>query len=300
MSARRTSAYIALLINALLWGAAPPLVKMALPYTTPFRWLFYRYIIAVACTTPLLIVYLRRYNLKFKALLTIIGLEFLGTTTVLTLLYEGLKRSSAIETSIIAAMAPLFVVVGSIIFLHEHQNRREWKGLGLALLGTLITAFEPLITHGTLTNGGSVPGNTLILLHNIVWMVYALAAKRQYRKLPKFLISMISFWVGLISFGILAYVTSSGALFADLSHPIVVTTALYMAIPGSIIAATLYLYGQNLIEVSEAALFSYLQPAVSVPLALVLLGEKITLPTGIAITIIVYGVWLAETRRRRV
>ncbi len=298
---RRKKAYIALFLNALLWGIAPPLVKLALPYTTPFRWLFYRYIIAVICITPLLVIYLRRYKPNLKTLFTIIGLEFLGTTIVLTLLYEGLKISSAIDASLITALAPLFVIGGSIVFLHERQTRREWRGLGLALFGTLLIILEPLIIHGTLSNGSSVLGNILFFLHNVVWMLYVLAAKRLYRKLPKFMIAMISFWVGLVSFGLLALMTTPASfLFADLSNPLVATTALYMAIPGSIIALTLYLYGQNLIEVSEAVVFSYLQPLIAIPFAVVWLQEEITPITIIAGVLIAIGVWLAESRGRRV
>ncbi len=300
MSARRNKAYLALLINSILWGVAPPLVKLALPYTTPFRWLFYRYIIAVILTLPLLILYIRKYKPTHKTIFTIIALESLGTTLVLFLLYEGLKQSSVIDTSLIAAMSPLFVIIGSIIFLHERQKRNEWLGFMLAFIGTLAIALEPLILYGRLTNGGSVIGNLFILTHNVVWMIYALLAKRLYQKLPPLLVTMISFWVGLVSFGILAFFTSPSLLFSDLSQPWVGISALYMAIPGSIIAATLYIYGQKGIEVSEAALFSYLQPAVSMPLALIFLHEKVSFLTVGALLLIIFGVYLAERRPRRV
>ena len=69
-----------------------------------------------------------------------------------------------------------------------------------------------------------------------------------------------------------------------------------MGILGSPIAVSLYLYGQDKIEASEATLFSYLQPLIYIPLAVFWLGEKIIPAQLIGLAIIAAGVYLAERR----
>jgi len=70
----------------------------------------------------------------------------------------------------------------------------------------------------------------------------------------------------------------------------------YMGIFGSILGLTLYLIGQDKIEASEASLFTYLQPIFSVPTAILLLSESVSILNIVAIIIIITGVYLAEKR----
>jgi drug/metabolite transporter (DMT)-like permease len=69
-----------------------------------------------------------------------------------------------------------------------------------------------------------------------------------------------------------------------------------MAIGGSIIAFWAYQEGQKRIEASEAAIFTYLQPAFSIPLSLIWLKEPFTPVTILATVIIISGVYLSEKR----
>lgn len=299
MSPARKKAYIALIGNTIFWGAALPVVKLALPYTTPFRFLFYRFAIASFISLPLLLHYLfTKYKLSFKQFVTIAILESV-IVVELGLLYEGLKRTSALDASLIGAAGPVFVVIAGIWFLHEKEERREWLGLLLAVLGTLIITIEPLF-NGFHESHSSFLGNTMVLVRGLVWAGYVVIAKRIYRTIPKILITMISFWVGMICFGIFSYIATPSFLFADLSNGYVLFASVYMATFGSIIGATLYLYGQGLIEVSEATLFGYLQPFISVPLAIAFFGDKLKLLTIVGSIIVAVGVYLAEKRTSKV
>lgn len=299
MSARH-KAYIALLINALLWGIALPLVKLALPYTTPFRWLFYRYLFAAPASLPFLLYYWIKIKPSLKQLITIIILELIGTVLVLGLLYAGLKLTSALNAALISNTIPIFVTLGGILWLKEKQEKREWLGLSLAIAGTTILTLEPLTAAAG--HSGSVPllGNSLILLQSLIGAAYLLLAKTHYRSLPKLLISSLSFWLSLISFYILSLIQSPGSVWTDLSTPIVLVAALYMGILGSLVAATLYIYGQNLIEASEASLFTYLQPLISIPLSIWWLNDKLSPSIILGIIVIACGVYLAERRPKLV
>jgi drug/metabolite transporter (DMT)-like permease len=69
-----------------------------------------------------------------------------------------------------------------------------------------------------------------------------------------------------------------------------------MTVISSVIAYFTYHLGYSLIEASEATVFDYLKPVIAAPVAVLWLGEKITLPFLIGAGIIALGVFLTESR----
>lgn len=300
----RTTAYFYLLINVITWGAALPIVKLGLPYTTPFRYLMYRYILAIVLSLPLLMYFLPRIKQMGKAIRVITALELIGTTLALSFLYIGLSTTSALETSLIAITTPIFITLGGIVFLKEKQERHEWVGLFLALFGTLFLVLLPYFVGTNIRGVGSLTGNAFIVLQNIATAAYFILAKKHYRKLPKLFVTTISFYVGAITFGVLSLLEVKGNIHAfksivatELHSPYVWLIALYMALFGSIIGLTAYIKGQDSMEVSEASLFSYLQPLVFIPLSMVLLGESLSTLQILCLAAVTLGVCIAERRR---
>jgi drug/metabolite transporter (DMT)-like permease len=281
---------------AVIWGAALPIVKPSLNFVSPFQFLYFRYLLAAPLLLPVFIYYLFKLKPSLKTLLTITVLEFLGTAINLPILYYGLKLTSSIEASLIGAAGPVFTVLGGIIFLHEKESRREWRGLTLSFLGTLILVIEPLLTGRNHGAGFSMLGNGLVLTYNLIYVIYVLLAKVHYRKIPKLLVSSLSYPVALVSFWLLVTLMGLSTSVSLLTIPEVALASGYMAIFGSIVAWTLFLYGQSLIEASEASLFTYLQGIVAIPVAWFFLSELPTWPMAIAIFLIASGVILAEKR----
>jgi drug/metabolite transporter (DMT)-like permease len=93
MEPKRKKAYLALLINTILWGAALPLVKPALSYITPSQFLYFRYLLAAPLMFPFLIFLWLKIKPSLKVLTRIVLLEFFGTPLSLMILYQGLKQT---------------------------------------------------------------------------------------------------------------------------------------------------------------------------------------------------------------
>lgn len=296
MTKKRKLAYAALTITAIIWGAALPIVKPSLQYISATQFLYFRYLLA----TPLLIpVLIRSYlNIRPKGilLLKILALEIFGTPLSLLVLYEGLSKTSALEASLIATTGPIFVTIGGIIFLKEKEESREWIGLTLSLIGTLILVLEPIINGNNHVVTFSISGNLLVILYNLMWAIYLIIAKKLYKNLPKIFISSITYPIALLFFTILLRLTDNPTPLTLLQIPEVIFAALYMSTLGSVIAFTLYMYGQNLIEASEASLFSYLNGIIAIPIAFLLLHEVPTSLMFTAMILIAAGVFIAEYR----
>jgi drug/metabolite transporter (DMT)-like permease len=223
-------------------------------------------------------------------------LEVGGTVFPFLILYQGLATTSALEASLIGSTGPIFVVIGGVIFLGERETKREWRGLGISLLGSLLLIVEP-VWNGHGLAGSSLSGNLLVLLYTLLYAVYAVTAKRYYRKSPPLAVGSLTY---LVSAGIyallLSYQNSLPPLSLLINNSAVSLAVLYMALPGTILAFIFYLYAQSRIEVSEANLFTYLNGVVAIPAAFLLLGEIPTPTSLVAIGLIAAGVYLAESR----
>lgn len=301
-----------MLLNTVLWGAALPIVKPALEVTTPFRYLFYRFLFAGIFSLPIFLYYWPKVKHKGKKVIIIILLEILGTTISLGLLYSGLALTTSIEASLIATTTPIFTTIGGILYLREKEERHEWIGLILAVIGTVLLAIEPVISGMNGNTSFSLTGNLLVFGQNVAIAIYYILAKKLYKKLPKLFVTSISFYVGIVSFLVLSFLEFGfwnlefpptlisdfvNVARNDLSHTSILLATLYMALFGSIIGLTAYIKGQDGMEASEASLFTYLQPLVYIPLATIFLKESVTIPMIIAVGLIALGVWWAEKRR---
>ncbi len=300
LTPNRLVAYLMLVGNAFFWGIAFPIIKLGfLNGLTPLTFLLARFFFAVIFSLPIGIIAIKKNPPTFKQLITIVLLELLGTVVTLSLLYIGLNHTTSIEATLIAVTWPIFVTIGGIFIFKEKEEKNELIGLFIAIIGTILLVIEPVIRKGF---NGALFGNILIFLQNISMAAYLLLAKKHYKKLNKWVTTHISFWIALLVF-------ASYSLFVGHSPINQITTlftqsarspliaSLYMGIFGSVIGLTLYLKGQEKIEASEAAVFTYLQPLFAVPTAYLLLSEHIKTLEIIAIIIIILGVFLVEKRR---
>lgn len=320
----RLTSYFFLLVNTVTWGLALIVVKPSLEFTTPFRYLLYRYIIAAICSIPILLYYWPKLKNKLSIIKKVIYIEFFGTAVALGLLYVGLAKTTAIEASFLTTTIPIFVVAAGMLYLRERQEKHEWIGLLTAFCGTTLLTLLPVLLNGMTPKGLSLEGNLLIIGQNIATAIALVLAKKYYKDIPKLFVTSISFLFGIVAF----FSLSLGELFLkqqasiaslqgadigvpsvsaqlllaiqqDLTHPSVWIAAGYMAIFGSIIGLTAYIKGQDGIEASEASLFWYLQPLVFIPAGYLLLQESVH-PLQIAsMVLILIGVYVAEKRTSR-
>lgn len=303
---KRLKSYFFMIISTIAWGAFLPIVKLGFNDSeiTPFRYLFYRFALAGILSLPIIIYYWQKIKNKWQTLKTIVLLELIETSLALSCLYIGLSQISALEANIITTSAPLFIIFGGIIFLRERQDRHEWLGLIFAFFGTILITLEPM-WHGDGSLMNSLGGNLLIIAHNILNAIYFLLAKKRYHKIPKLFVSSISFYVGIVTFAILSMAELQfdlslwqNNIINDLSSSMVWGVVIYGAIFGSIIGLTAYIKGQDGIEASEASLFTYLQPAIYIPLGYLLLKESASFLQIFSLLIIIFGVYIASRKKK--
>ena len=301
MTRNRKLAYIALITTSLIWGFAPPIIKYTLSFVSPIVFLYFRFLFASLFFIIPLVLRLKRLKPKKKEIFQYLFLGFLGTPLSLLLLFLGLQKTTAIDSSIIGILTPILVIMGGTLFLKETVTLREKLGISLAVAGTVITIVQPILESGV-TLMKNVQGNILVLVGTVVWASFTLLSKKQCRHLDPFTLSSSSFVLGFLLFTPLVFFEPNSAQVFNFKFLIQNTSALwgilYMAILGSVIAYSTYVYGVSKIEASEATVFAYLQPLFAIPTSVIFLKEEITTAFFLGAILIVSGVLICELRKK--
>ncbi len=157
----KNNAYIALFFSSFFWGLAPPIIKYSLRFISPLALLFYRCFFAGLLFLLPLILEVRKRKPSFSDWKKYILLGFLCTPLNLLLYFLGINLTSAIDVSIVSVLTPIFIVLGSLLFLHEKVSKKEISGILLAVIGTLIvTVSFPLLNQKAF---GNYLGNFLVI-----------------------------------------------------------------------------------------------------------------------------------------
>lgn len=302
MNSKRLRSYIYLIIVAAIWGAAGPVIKFTLKELPPFTFLTYRFFISSLILVPIMIGLKEKFPKNSKQNLTLLILSLLGTTVNLGLLFVGLKFTTVLDQSFISETGPILTILASPFFLKDKITKREKIGIILTFLGTIIIIIQPLIGNGFFAYN-NLYGNILILLSNISWVGYVIISKKQIReKVSPLTMTVSNFFVGFITLLPLAVLENHGAinLVSKISN-IGLSTQLgvfYMAVISGALAYYLFQLGQKSIESSEAAVFSYLQPLFSTPLAILWLREKVSSSFVLGVIIIIIGIFIAQYKKK--
>ena len=301
MNPHRVKAYTYLIIVSVIWAIAGPVIKYTLGGLDPLTFLFYRFSLsATAGVTSLLLTGRPHIPVDKKTLSMIFLYGFITTTITLGLLFFGLEQTTVLDMSIMSVAGPLIIAYAGVHFLNEHITKKEKVGMGIAVAGMLFTTLEPLVNAGGLVK---LSGNILILAYLVGNAISVVLLKKLLREnIKPGVLTNLAFIIGFIT--ILPAILIKNGLsdtfqsLQSLEFPYHLGV-FYMAFLSGNLAYFLGNKAQKTIEVSEAALFSYLYPILSIPIAVLWLQEKITLPYIMGAVIIVIGVIIAEYKKKK-
>lgn len=299
---RRTTAYLYLLLVSIIWGAASPVVKHTLTWFSPWIFLTYRFAISTIIALP----YFRLNNIKFPQKTADVQLamliSILSGPVTLGLFFLALTKTTALTGSLLTAGGPLLMILAGSYFFRDRITKREKSGIIVTVIGTVFVLFSPFILNGQNHSAGRFEGNMLMISATIADIAAALLSKKaMQRGINASFLAQFQFIIGLALYVPLIFV-----LYPIPYIVLSVTAApaqahlgvLYMAVLSGTIAYSLRNIGLKKIEVSESALFAYLQPLWAAILAVLWLKETMTPAYVIGGIIIASGVYIAEHKRK--
>ncbi len=285
------TAVLCLIIANVIWGAASPIFKFALQNVPPFSLAFLRFLFACLLLYPFLHKQLDWKDLKNKWL---VWMSVLGISINIGFFFLALQKTESINAPIIASSAPIFILIGSMVFLKERVQLHSIAGVILSFLGILLIIIQPLLQHSA---DGEIIGNLLLIISTLGTVGHTLIARKIMTPKNALPFTYWSFFIGMISF--LPFM-----LLEFTRHPTWMATLDYRGIIGivfgaifsSSIAYICYNYALSKLPAFEVGVFTYMDPIVSVAIAIPLLGEKITLPFILGSFLAFVGILVAEKR----
>ena len=218
----------------------------------------------------------------------------LGVSFNQVLFILGLSLTTAINTTILTAMIPVFTLVAAVFLGRERMTLAAGGALLLAMAGALLL----LNTQDFDARSDDFRGNLMLLLNGASYSLYLVfsrpileryrvatftAAVFRYGALPILLIAAPSLWefrpreVTPLSWGCLAAV-------------VLFCTVLPYLLNSWALART---------NASQVAFYVFVQPVISAALAVAILGEELTGKTVLAALLILAGLAVSSLRSRR-
>ncbi len=226
-----------------------------------FTLLFLRFSLAALVMAGLVIA--RREKLPAgRELAQLAGMGAIGYVGQSFCYLTATKYASVGLVGLLLYLYPTFVALLSVLFLRRKLTRVHWLALGLATLGTMLTA-NP--------QGGSWTGIGLALAAALIYSVYIVVGAGVMQRVSPVSSAMVIF-------------ASAGAVFGGLvalngAHwPVTAGGAWVVA--GIILVATVvpvvaFLTGLKRVGPTDASMLSTLEPVITILLAVWLVGEKL-------------------------
>jgi len=265
--------YAALTLTALLWSTNFIIGRAVRDDVSPAALNFLRWAIALLILVPITLRDLQAHRatlMRHWKLIALLG--FTGIAAFQTLGYVALTTTTALNTILLLALAPLAIVALSWLALGERVTRVQALGLGISLVGAAV-----LILHGdpaTLAEMRFNAGDLWMLLAVVLWAVYSVLLRRRPAEVPPLALHTMSVAAGTLwmlpAFGWQA--THGSALPSSTAAWMAVG---FIAVFSSALAHALWVRGVATIGPNRAGVFIHLIPVFGAVLAITFLDEEL-------------------------
>jgi drug/metabolite transporter (DMT)-like permease len=285
------SAALVLLVANIVYATAAVVTRIALDGMPPALLGFARLAIAAVVLAPLV----GRSTVPRGEGWRLFGMGVIGFTVAFALMNWGIVYSSATNAALLIIVEPLTMLLLGPALLGERLTRREALGAALAVVGALIVVADgiPGVTLSVLPRWR---GDVMLALSGIAYAVYSLLGRPVLTPANATAITARSIVWGAVAMAPLVAVewlagarpTASIAALAGMLYLAVVITALgYIA----------WNWALARVEAARAAAFLTVQPVVGAVLGAAVLGDPVSVYTGVGGVLIAAGLWLSAAAR---
>lgn len=282
----------AMLLLALMWGLSIPITKLGLSTIPPMTFTALRFMVAV----PLFMFLARReLRLPKEAIPSVIGLGVMGITLGNVAQSYGVQGASASVATILSATIPIFMVTLAAIRFKQPVTLVQWSGLAAAFFGIALVAVG---------SGSGVDDMSRTTVAGVVWMlVSALGIASYYiwsaELTNRYGLMPIAAWNMLV--GLLTVLPLAG--WEMTGQPIEITVQAlaaiaYLGVMVTVAGLILWLYLLKVVPARVAASVQYLQPVFGITVSAFLFGDRLGLPFGAGVVLVLAGLGLAASGKR--
>jgi drug/metabolite transporter (DMT)-like permease len=287
--------YFKLVMTALFWGGTFIAGRLVVQTMGPFSAAFLRFAIASICL--LLLTYrldggLPRLSRRQGASILLLGLT--GIFAYNVLFFLGLQTVSASRASLIIALNPVVIALGSALVFQEKLSPLKLTGIGCSLVGAavVISQGNPL----ALLRSGLGWGELALLGCVLSWLAFTLGGKSIMGKLSPLAATTYACLAGTL---LLLFPALGEGLIGQIPQfaPVAWWGVLYLGVLGSAVGFSWYYAGLQALGPARAGVFINLVPVCAIALAALILAEPLSWSLVSGGALVVFGVFLTNQRR---
>jgi drug/metabolite transporter (DMT)-like permease len=288
---RRTSPLFeaTLLSTAILLGTNPVAVKYAVGYIPPLPFAALRFVLAGLVLWAILrLLDSKKRRVKRKDFWALAGVGAIGVALNNVAFTFGVSMTSASDTALIVATAPLWGMLLGFVLGLERPKLQGLVGVGLALLGVGVIVYRGLGASGT-----SLTGDLLVMGAAACWGSYAvlsLPLLRRYSPLVVATYTMLFGGLAVLPLASLSFLrTDWGAVSAEGW-----AAAGYSALLVAAFGFTSWQRGVARIGANRMLVYQYVVTLVGVFAGVMLFDEGFGIDKALGAAILLGGVYLAR------
>lgn len=230
----------------------------------------------------------RIYRVSLKDLITLSGLAALGFVGMSVFLFWGQEHTTAINSALVLQVNPIIVMLLGMLRGHR-ITRRQGFGVLIAMAGCLLVV-NVITSRGVNYDPRGARGDLLVLLSASCWAVYAVLGKNIVTRLGGYVATTWTMLLGSLELFIIRLAmgppTLPGAAVGDWG------VILYIVLFPTVLGFYAWYEAWGRIELALLNVAQYLTPLCAMILAVVLLGERVTVANGLGAVAILFGVFL--------
>lgn len=287
---RETSPFFeaTLLSTALLLGTNPAAVKYAVGYIPPLPFATLRFVVAGLVLLAILRLFDPEGGIRREDSRTVAGIGVIGVAVNNVALTFGVSMTSASNTALIVATAPLWGMLLGFVLGLERPKLRGLIGVGLALLGVGVIVYRGLGAGET-----SLTGDLLVLGAAACWGAYAvlsLPLLRRYSPLAVAAYTMLFGGLAVLPFATPGFLSTDWRSVSAGGWAAIGYSALLVAAFGF----TSWQRGVARIGANRMLVYQYVVTLVGVFAGVMLFGERFGFDKALGAAILLGGVYLAR------
>ena len=287
-------AFAAAAVCVAIWGGTPVATKIAVAEMDPVLVGMLRTVVALPLVVLLLAVRRPPAPRGGRQWLSVMVVGF-GSFIAFPVLFSlGQIRTSAAHGGLILAMLPVVTGIYAAVAERRLPTRLWVVGAAIAVAGEVAL----IGARGDLAGGeASLAGDLLVLLSALSAPLGYVAGARLARTMGT---AAVTYW-SIAAAGVLL-LPAAGVIALELDWRAVSAGAwagvLYLAVGATVVCYLLWYWALNVGGVVRVSTMQFVQPVVSVVLAVVMLGEALTGPLVASAAVIVFGVALCQRPRK--
>jgi len=285
-------AYLLLVLTMLTWGANAVAARLSVGEVSPMMVTFLRWAI---CCVALALFARRDIRAHWRTLLphwrSIVLMGALGFTGFNAMFYAAAHHTTAINIAIIQGAIPVLVLIGSYFFYGTRISALQVLGVLLTLAGIGVVA-----SRGHLALLAQLDfniGDVWMVLACVLYAGYSLRL-RQRPAVPAIVFFAAMALVACVSSVPLVAAEMAAGQFQAPTTPTAIALMLFIGLLPSFLTQIWFIRAVDLIGPARAGVFMNLVPIFGPLLAVLVLGEPVSLYHGVALAMVLGGIYIAE------